>query len=307
MMDSLLDDPIMQGTVLRKANFRGATIRKGSWKNAVLEQAELSGASLDNVDLRDVSNVAKLDLNGANLFQSDLSGLNFENGSFNECKFTRTDLTNSNLAEARFISARFRECDLSGADLTGAMLSHTSWHGCTVSSQTVLTGSVWKLDHDPINDGADQLQKPWYRHILNWGFIRILARVPLFSGAYLLLTVALSIATAIAWVNETGFLTTLAYPVLLPPKLKLLLLGSTALALGTTIFEIACPTRIKEFSRTRWVEELKRPGLFYEVDLLRRPVSNLFSLIFSFLGACLLVYVFADRLRAALTVVITSA
>jgi hypothetical protein len=85
-----------------------------------------------------------------------------------------------------------------------------------------------------------------------------------------------------------------------------LLVGSTSLALGATIFEFACPARVKEFSRTRWVEELRRPGLLYVVDTLQRPWLNGLALLFSAIGAATLGYLFVDRLIAVLVMVTVS-
>jgi hypothetical protein len=46
-----------------------------------------------------------------------------------------------------------------------------------------------------------------------------------------------------------------------PDRTFWLLVASTFLVIGTTIYKSACPRRVQEFSETHWVEELHMPRL----------------------------------------------
>ena len=211
-----------------------------------------------------------------------------------------SDLKDTKLGEAVFTGARLNGCDLRGADLYGAELTNTTWRKCKVDSKTVLRATIWLPDHDALNDGADELALPLYRKFLNWETIRVLGRIPLFSGAYALLAVALFVGTGIVWANdwiiESEIVPTAGAALPFPPRLLTLLIGSAALAVGATVFEFACPPRVKEFSRTGWVEDLRRPGLLYSVEALQRPYWNGIALTLTLAGALLVGGIFGERL-----------
>jgi hypothetical protein len=120
------------------------------------------------------------------------------------------------------------------------------------------------------------------------------------------LTVALSVSSGIIllndWLGRSGLLPD-APRVPFPDRLTTLLLGSAALALGATIFEFACPSRVKEFSKTRWAEELRRPGMLYVSETLQRPAANGFALAFTLVGAVLIGGLFIERLIQTLIII----
>ena len=56
-------------------------------------------------------------------------------------------------------------------------------------------------------------------------------------------------------------LTAHLHPIAVPSLTLDLLLFFVLLAVASTIFAMACPSRIKEFSYERWVDEFRRPGI----------------------------------------------
>ena len=177
-----------------------------------------------------------------------------------------------------------------------------AWRHTKINSQTRLAATVWRQEHDPPNDGADQINLHLRSRIFNWENLRFAGRLPLFSGSYLLLTIALGVATGIAWVNDSKFWSAVTYPIPMPPRLIALLVGSALLAVGSTVFELACPPRVKEYSRTQWIEELRRPGVLYISDGLQRPEWTIVASVFILVGGGMVAWVFAERLIEALIV-----
>lgn len=138
--------------ILEGVNFEGADLSGADFSNAVLAGANLTGAScaggifcgtnLGRAILKDADFSGGLDMRGAVLAKSDLSGAKFNGadlsgGDLSECIFNNTDLTDVIAPELIFISSDlkglccagadfgkgiFIETDVSGVDFTGAKL-----------------------------------------------------------------------------------------------------------------------------------------------------------------------------------------
>mgnify|MGYP001468122232 CR=1 FL=1 len=301
-----LEKPNFANTTLRNAPFTDATIRGGCWDGASIHDVLLQSTTLNGVVLARVKSIRLGRFELSQFTSCSLRGLDLSGARFDSARLTDTDLADARLPNATLTGVALTNCDLRGANLNGAELTNTTWYGCQIDARTSFRGTIWRPQHDAANDGVDALDLPQYRRALNWEVLRILGRVPLFSGAYLLLTVALSVSSAISllndWLDSSGFLGTDA-PIPFPDRLSILLLGSATLALGATLFEFACPSRVKEFSKTRWVEELRRPGMLYVSETLQRPLANGIALVFTCVGAGLLSWLFLDRLASALVVI----
>jgi len=306
---------------LRDADFTDAVLEKASFRQSDLATAKFTRARLESADLERVT------LTGANLGGARLDGAKLDHGHWQgarcdgifldgavaqNCDFQRcnlehshlegADLKGANLSMANLLGANFLKCDLRGANLYGANVTNTAWRRAKIDAATRFSATVWGEAHDPPNDGADQLQLGWWPGFLSWATIRFVGRLPLFSGSYLLLTFALSVATGINWLNQTQVVQSLTYPVSMPPRVIALLLGSTLLAIGSTVFELACPARVKEYSRTQWIEELRRPGMLYVSDSLQRRSAAVFALVFVFLGGIAVGAIFIERVFRALVI-----
>lgn len=132
--------------------------------------------------------------------------------------------------------------------------------------------------------------------------IRFVGEFPLFSGSYVLVIVTLLFVGILDWLNTTQFALGLSYPIPVPAQTAWLLLGGTSLAVGSTIFEVACPPRVKEFSYTRWVEELGRPGALHRWESARKPATALTCMLFLGFGVLAVGYVAIERFVRAIVV-----
>ena len=175
-----------------------------------------------------------------------------------------------------------------------------------IDKSTNLDQTVWGPDHDAPNDRSDTLVLSRLQRLLSWTVIRFLGDFPLFAGAYILLVATLVFVSGTQWLNANPVLTVLNYPVPIPATTRLLLLGSVFLAAGSTVFELWCPPRVKEFSRVKWVEELGRPGLLHSWEALRRPIRAGTAISLTAIGGILVGLVFLDRLIRAVVYVVLS-
>jgi hypothetical protein len=144
----------------------------------------------------------------------------------------------------------------------------------------------------PINDASerdarefDTCLRHWPERQLDWEFLRKWGRLPLFGISYTTLILIPIVFYGLAlynnqieqvhtWADQIGaqsdspmhqFASLLMRLDRLPiPRLSLLLLTSTILlAAASTLYTVFCPSRIKEFSRDQWCDQLGRSLLHY--------------------------------------------
>ena len=129
---------------LRRQNW----LLDGSLANIILRRANLEGANLANADLRGV-NFHRATLNGAdlwhaNLADSDLSGswlhnarlwdVNFENANLWQARMHGTDMRRANFESAEMNEARMNESDLREANLKHANLQDAKLQSASLRS-----------------------------------------------------------------------------------------------------------------------------------------------------------------------------
>lgn len=271
-----------------------------------LDQADLAGVDLD------FHNLQQAYLRGANLADTrfdaaDLAGAQLQGASAPGAVLDSADLSNGNLTYAEFCRATLRHAqlthatldkvDLRGADLTGADLTGARFPGMILGG-TTLDHIRFGTEHLPMHDGSDSLVIRGRDALLNWEMIRRVSALPLFELSYVGLSGSILMITTIGYVNHTGVIESLDYPVPLPGRMMWLLLASFLLFLGTTMYRLKCPGRVQEFSETQWVEQHARPRLQYLSESLRRP-WQLPTAILIFFGGLLGAGLLMDRVWAA--------
>jgi len=122
-------------------------------------------------------------------------------------------------------------------------------------------------------------------------------------------------ATSLIIINGVGFLndhkfvvSALRYPLPIPDRTTLLFVSSIFLAIGSTIFKVACPSRIQEFSETQWVEQHGHPRLHYLAVSMswrswRRP-AQWATAFFTLLGGLLALWLMIDSIKLAISYLI---
>ena len=225
--------------------------------------------------------VADLDLSGA-----DLSGANLTGGKFVRCNFSHVSFARANLVTAEFEGCVLDDVEFRGADLKGAKITAQSLNGAQFGGSRSLgrLASLRIVDRLERSIDVDRSQIPWYDRWLGWDRLRFLSTVRIFVPAYASLTLTILYINSAAWINaasayfnsqillagrgpEVGF-----FPVLTPNWIHGLVLANFfCLAMAATCF-LSCPARVVEFSRERWLNELKQPELLYDHEAWQRPL-----------------------------------
>jgi hypothetical protein len=253
-----LQGAILHGADLRSANLRGAHLQRANLRQAHLDPADLEGADLPGAILH-----------GAILSRAKLGGV---------------DLTGADLGEADL-----SEADLTGARLTGTDLTETSLARANLS---LVQGAhhARGLETAQLREGDaryfERCNRPWPERIFDWERLRVVGRLPLFGVSYtalILIPIVFyglglyndKIELVRAWAEQIVALPDSSLrqfaPLILDrlqprpiPSLSFVLLVSTILlAAGSTLYTFFSPSRIKEFSRDQWCDQLGRSLVHY--------------------------------------------
>ena len=252
--NSAYEDGYIFGEETEGARFKRCTFRKVVLKNlktCMFENCEFkycnSEDGIENVHLKDCS-----------LFRPEFASITLKN----------IDIRNTEFIEATFNSSSFHEVSLRsvrGLD--------TSWRLYDVHVEPG-PAHAWQIELDGQIEG---LQLSRLNRIASWTRLRTFGELPFFGGSYVGLvsipTVMLLISVfndQVERFNEWGehvggpaFAVAHLHPIPVPPLNLLLLLSLLLLAIASTVYAVVCPSRIKEFSYARWIDEFRRPGLQY--------------------------------------------
>lgn len=142
---------------------------------------------------------------------------------------------------------------------------------------------------------------------LDWQTVRIAGRLPVFGASYsALVAIPLffylleiyndKIALLRNWAGQTSARRTAAdyyiasailermHPLPVPALSALLLISTMSLAIGATIYALACPSRVKEFSLDQWRYQLGLSAVHYLADAWRRRIWRVAAFIFYLVG-----------------------
>jgi hypothetical protein len=75
------------------------------------------------------------------------------------------------------------------------------------------------------------------------------------------------------------------HPEGVPESFFLLFISTLCLAAAATIYAVACPSRVKAFSRDQWCDELRRPLIHYLPDAWRGRLVRLACFSLYLIGA----------------------
>jgi uncharacterized protein YjbI with pentapeptide repeats len=310
-------------TTLASANLQGATfdnkiLRIATAPRIILVNQDLSGADLSGCDLPGINlqsaNLHETDFSGAKLVEANFANARADAAIFDAADLTQASLDHANLTRATMMGTNLTRARLGGARLAGAtvaradfyeaVLNHASAEGIVgaYGAKNLLTT---RIEGQPVNY-FDTAIRNWPERWLDWERLRIFGRLPLFGASYtgLILIPAYvyalqvynnQIEAARAWLVQTadasnGVRAGAARAMLerlhtetVPDSFIWLFLSTLCLAAAATIYAIACPSRVKEFSRDQWCDELDRSLVHYWPEAwkgrwLRLPCAVLYAL-----------------------------
>ncbi|MFD2175913.1 pentapeptide repeat-containing protein [Rhodobacter lacus] len=236
----------------------------------------------------------------------DLSGINLEKADLRKCQFTNCDLRHCNMSRALLDHAKFDKCNLDSANFSGASVRSTRFEdvqmsGCDLTDVPSL-GRIATLIISENPKKAPKYDKsvlPAIDRYFGWDRVRFLSSVSIFVPSYASLTISVLYLGAISWINfgirKVEITIRDAYPMVSAPIFEEVTpswihLGVIAsfffLAVAATTF-LACPERISEFSRERWLHEAKNAEILYDQSTWQKPAARLICVMSLLAGGSL--------------------
>jgi hypothetical protein len=224
--------------------------------------------------------------------------LELNNANLSEVNLTEADLRRADLTEATLHGA-----NLHGANLTNVRGAYRAYGLETTrftfirhkSAKTDIASGQPSLETTPTDSSSNYVNDAFYfetcirlrpERWLDWEHLRVVGRLPLFGASYTALILIPIIFYGLALYNDQvelvrawseqvmaqpdHLLHRLALLVLerfhprpIPRQSFLLLFSTVLLATGATLYTFFCPSRVKEFSRDQWCDQIGRSLLHY--------------------------------------------
>ena len=254
----------------------------------VIEGAKLDGVDLTSANLSGAT-LREVNLTGANLYRAVLVGTDLTGSNLLAARFEQADLTRASLTKADATHASFVKANVFKTKFHKTQLHSTRW--AEVKSlpyaEDLVTTAIAAAQPA---EWVEEAKLNYFQRYCSWEILRAFGRLPLFGVSWVTLLSLLTYLYAMSWYNGQvrnlkGLTETAAHkaerahlgPVgrladatgdhlheLPMPSLIWLTLGSTvSLAFASAIYSLWCPSRVKEFSRDVWCDQLSRPLLHY--------------------------------------------
>jgi hypothetical protein len=242
------------------------------------------------------------------------------------CKNTKGTFVNSEIFQSSFIIMSFDDVDFCGALLHEVKMIEVNLN--TARNLRKTKGLETTLPYQQGRELVLQFEKynrAWPERFFSWENLRTFGRLPLFGASYLTLITIPIYCYGIAWYNKElnalkkatekvdvaldGTATAgtaldrkahdisqyvnAIHSAELPGLTFCLFFASILLAIASTIYATMCPTRIKEFSKDVWCDQLNRPLIHYwPISWKNRPlrlVCGVFYLVGGALASIVIV------------------
>lgn len=307
---SVLTRAKLTGIDFSQANFGGMKAYGASFVGSDLSAAQLSNSMLSVADLSGVS-LAQANLTSANCEGANFSGANLSSANCSSTNFRGANLSSTTLYRAGCGDAIFDECNINGTEFSESRLSSASMRGIKNSR------SAKHLQESNLSNGDaryfETAKRAWPEMYVDWERLRTFGQLPLFGASYVgLVTIPIyvylleiynaNVKVVREWVSRT-LPSEAAPPVLdklhplpMPESFSILLTSTLLLAIASTIYALACPTRIKAYSKEQWCYELNRSLLHYWPEAWRLRTLRLICCLCYLLGGLSAGYIIATKL-----------
>jgi hypothetical protein len=254
----------------------------------------------------------------------DLSGANLSNVTMISCEFIGCQLRHVNLSNSYLKRTRFINCDLTGASFFNSDLETTTFSKVNVDgacfNEARSLSRIEKFEIFPLPQTPptyEDIVLPFCDRWLSWDRLRFMASIRIFVPAYASLTLSVLTLNAVAWINsgigQLNIIAAKASDTRLPiitevePNWKYfgVVVSFLLLSISATAF-LACPSRITEFSRERWLTELNQPEILYDHAAWRRPMLRIVCALSLIIGGAISLILLANGVVSQLQFVIIS-
>lgn len=251
-----------------------------------------------------------------NFINTDLSGLNFSS-----CELSSNDFSGSNLKGVNFSNADLRESifdnsNLSGVDFYEANITLANFKNARGLVKTINFDKAHVDKEEGNVKYFDYCVRDWQEEWCDWEKLRIFGKLPLFGASYAtLIFIPLffyflaiyndKVDIVKVWakqsltINHSDPLALLLidrlHPLLVSNLSLVLLLSTLCLAIASSIYALVCPSRIKEFSKDQWTDQLGHSLVHYWALSWKYRKTRLTCLFFYVSGGIGVLWVIGNK------------
>lgn len=315
-----------------QSNLSGANFQEATTDKAQLIRVNLTNTNFQNAKITN-THIQESDLSGANFQEAIFISTNFNlekktnSANFKKIKFIDSNLSQYNLSNSDFQDADFSNTTFLNVNFDNSKFKGTNFYETTITNTTfnksqALNQAKNLLTTKLTEKGAQYFEfceRNWLNRYIDWEILRVMGKLPVFGASYLALFFIPLFFYILAKYNENievfklwatnitptnpehivvfaNAITSKLTPIAVPEQSLTILLSTILLAIGSTLYTLFCPSRIKEFSRDQWVDQLGKPLIHYWPLAWRYPVIRVICLLAYFLGAVGILWVMAGKL-----------
>jgi len=309
---------------LQNTLFEAEKLRNIGFIGCNLEKTHFGGAALNGVQT-----FSSCDFTG-----SKLSNLNFSGVTFSQCKFINTDLSGANFSNVHLVLNDFTDSNLKDVNFSNAYLKESIFDNSNLSNADFYEANITlvnfknarglanakNLDKSHVDKENvkyfDFCIREFYEKWCDWEKLRIFGKLPLFGASYAaLIFIPLffyflaiyndKVDIVEVWakqsltINHSDSLALLLidrlHPLLVPNLSLVLLLSTLCLAIASSIYALVCPSRIKEFSKDQWTDQLGHSLVHYWALSWKYRKTRLTCLFFYIFGGIGVLWVIGNK------------
>lgn len=262
------------GANLKGANLKGANLEKALFRRSNLQNANFTNANLTASNFQDAQNVRDAHFTGANFDAVNLNNIDLSECNLQKISFRRAHLNGINFNDAQLYRTDFYETKLSGCSFknTFGMPASKNLETIIIASRDI---NYFELCNQKFTE-----------RLFDWEHIRTFGKLPLFGASYVALILIPIVFYCFALYNEkiemvrvwaqsllgnpdnplfsiAVVVVDYLHPLLIPKMSLLMLISTVLLAIASTCYTLFCPSRVKEFSKDQWVDQLDKPLIHY--------------------------------------------
>lgn len=284
----------------------GITIASSDFQNITLKKTRLVefGATAGSKDLESLQ----------------FSGVSFRGCSFKNCCFKNLVISSCTFSRCKFEMVDFYNCEFHRSTFESCnFVTNVSFERTRLATSTIqgyLAGVSFINSKGFVGDNAVILKditganNAFFGNVIDkfpWHFLKYLGSLPLFGVSYVGIFVYIFLANLqgnarelenTSSVNGTLSLLLHGFP---SQSMKLGFYSLVSVAIASTLYKIACPAEIKQYSLPQWILAMKEESLRYKSISYTRFWIRLITLVL-YVPVLYLAYSLSKRIVTALQV-----
>lgn len=332
-----LDNVIFIYAALDRCRFIQAALTRGDFAHSSVDGVRFDRATMNSTNFES-GTFQNCSFRGASLASAKFSHSQFSKGDFRGAILSSSSISRTDFGASRFSGASFRAASVDWACMCGADISDADFLSTKLRLGKQPLGQnrpilgvfdARQLDRS-IVDATEYhipleyaLEKPAR---MPWDRIRRIGRLPIFAAStglligvplfnWLLYQFDRSLRSFEASMKDlaessddamsglAGAVVEHIHFVPIPSQMAWAFFGTLALFIASLLYQLACPTRVQQYTRDQWVDELGNSMFHYDLHAFSRPILRRTCFSFYVLGTFIMTPVILKKFWSTLSII----